>query len=96
MEGANEAARWAVNGILQDLEKRENVRLRRCGLFTFDEPAVFAPSRRIDKWLFDRGLPHGPLSFVRTAIRRGQESHMPRESYEKHYEASGSGEERPI
>ena len=96
MEGANEAARWAVNGILHDLEKQEKVRLRRCGLFMFEEPAVFAPSRRIDKWLFDRGLPHGPLSFVRRAIRSGQERHMARESYEEHREARGSGEEHPV
>jgi uncharacterized protein with NAD-binding domain and iron-sulfur cluster len=61
MEGANEAARCAVNGILQDLEQKGKVKFRRCSLFVFDEPAVFAPFRRIDQWLFDHGLPHGPF-----------------------------------
>jgi uncharacterized protein with NAD-binding domain and iron-sulfur cluster len=69
MEGANEAARWAVNGILEDLEEKEKVRFRRCSLFMFDEPAVFAPFRRIDKWLFDRGLPHGPFTLPKIARR---------------------------
>src|SRR5262249_2688895 len=65
MEGANEAARWAVNGLLQDMEEKGNIKLKRCRLFEFDEPEVFAPFRRIDKWLFDRGLPHHPFSRTR-------------------------------
>jgi hypothetical protein len=74
MEGANEAARWAVNGIAQDIEKREKVKLKRCGLFMFDEPAVFAPFRRIDKWLFERGLPRRPFPHLRSA-RSSSEAH---------------------
>ena len=53
MEGANEAARRAVNGILDHM----NSRARRCRLFSFDEPSIFAPMRCFDKWRFDRGLP---------------------------------------
>lgn len=73
MEGANEAARWAVNGILQDLEEKEKVKFMRCSLFTFDEPTVFAPFRRIDKWLFDRGLPHDPFTLPKIARRSSEE-----------------------
>lgn len=73
MEGANEAARWAVNQILQDLEEKKKVKFRRCSLFMFDEPAVFAPFRRIDKWLFDRGLPHDPFTLPNIARRNSEE-----------------------
>lgn len=57
MEGANEAARRAVNGILADLEQKKGLKIDRCSIFDFDEPAVFAPFRAIDKWMHDRGLP---------------------------------------
>jgi uncharacterized protein with NAD-binding domain and iron-sulfur cluster len=48
MEGANEAARRAVNGILDALESGQ----RRCRIFEFDEPTIFAPLRAIDKWMY--------------------------------------------
>ena len=53
MEGANEAARRAVNGILDHMDSNG----RRCRLFSFDEPSIFAPIRSFDKWRFERGLP---------------------------------------
>jgi len=73
MEGANEAARWAVNGILQEVERKDKVKLGRCRTFTFDEPEIFAPFRRIDKWLFDRGLPRRPFPRLRSVTSRSEE-----------------------
>jgi uncharacterized protein with NAD-binding domain and iron-sulfur cluster len=54
MEGANEAGRRAVNGILE----AENSRRARCEIFKFQEPGVLAPFKAIDKELFEYGLPH--------------------------------------
>jgi hypothetical protein len=86
MEGANEAARRAVNALLdhmeepeidkitklEDIGKKKKVRrLRRCRIFTFDEPAVFAPFRRFDKMLYDRGLPQA-FSRPKIAARVGK------------------------
>jgi len=86
MEGANEAARRAVNALLdhmeepeidkitelEDIGKKKNVRrLRRCRIFTFDEPAIFAPFRRFDKMLYDRGLPQA-FSRPKIAARVGK------------------------
>jgi uncharacterized protein with NAD-binding domain and iron-sulfur cluster len=53
MEGANEAARRAVNGILDASGSRE----QRCRIWTFREPPCFAPLRAIDRILFALGLP---------------------------------------
>jgi uncharacterized protein with NAD-binding domain and iron-sulfur cluster len=53
MEAANEAARRAVNAILD----RTGSRAPRCAIFTLPEPAVLRPARRIDelRWrLFHR------------------------------------------
>ena len=49
MEGANEAARRAVNGILERTESRAP----RCELWPLREPSVFAPARALDRicWL---------------------------------------------
>jgi uncharacterized protein with NAD-binding domain and iron-sulfur cluster len=57
MEGANEAARQAVNGIL-DVSKSRQLG---CRIFGFDEPAFFAPFRAIDKLMYDRGFPHSGI-----------------------------------
>jgi hypothetical protein len=57
MEGANEAARRAVNGIL-DVSKSRQLG---CRIFGFDEPAFFAPFRAIDKLMYDRGFPHSGI-----------------------------------
>jgi uncharacterized protein with NAD-binding domain and iron-sulfur cluster len=50
MEGANEAARRAVNGIL-DLSGSS---APRCQVWPLREPKVFAPLRALDRWLFRR------------------------------------------
>jgi uncharacterized protein with NAD-binding domain and iron-sulfur cluster len=53
MEGANEAARRAVNAILE----RSGSRAPRCEVWRLREPALFAPARAIDKLLFRLGRP---------------------------------------
>jgi uncharacterized protein with NAD-binding domain and iron-sulfur cluster len=58
MEGANEAARRAVNGIL----KAAGSDSRPCRIFQFDEPIMFAPFKAIDRRLFELGLPNPGLS----------------------------------
>jgi hypothetical protein len=58
MEGANEAARRAVNGILMAARSDRS----RCRIFKFDEPGIFAPFRAIDQHLFERGLPNPGFS----------------------------------
>ena len=57
MEGANEAARRAVNAILDALQSKQ----RRCKIFTFQEHPLLAPFRALDKQLFDLGLPRSIL-----------------------------------
>jgi uncharacterized protein with NAD-binding domain and iron-sulfur cluster len=54
MEGANESGRRAVNRILNLL----HVPGRRCRIFEFDEPAMFAPMKEFDRYCFELGLPH--------------------------------------
>ena len=54
MEGANEAARRAVNGIL-DLTGSTAARAQ---LFTFEEPGVFAWNKSVDAFRYAFGLPH--------------------------------------
>jgi uncharacterized protein with NAD-binding domain and iron-sulfur cluster len=53
MEGANEAARRAVNAILE----RSGSQAGRCQVWPLREPALFAPARAIDKLLFRLGRP---------------------------------------
>ena len=54
MEGANEAARRAVNGILDYTGSDEP----RCGIWPLEELDVFAPGRALDRVRFALGLPH--------------------------------------
>jgi uncharacterized protein with NAD-binding domain and iron-sulfur cluster len=54
MESANEAARRAVNGILDDCGSTEP----RCQIWKFKEPWTFAPLRAYDRWRFKRGRRH--------------------------------------
>ena len=54
MEGANESGRRAVNRILDLLHSRA----RRCRIFEFDEPLLFAPLKALDRYFFRLGLPH--------------------------------------
>jgi hypothetical protein len=49
MEGANEAARRAVNGILS----RAGSTAQPCAVWELREPEIFEPLKRIDKILFD-------------------------------------------
>jgi hypothetical protein len=49
MEGANEAARRAVNGILARTESAAPL----CEVHPLREPAVFEPARRLDEQLLD-------------------------------------------
>ncbi|HEU4319914.1 MAG TPA: FAD-dependent oxidoreductase [Acidimicrobiia bacterium] len=53
MEGANEAARRAVNGILAADGSRE----RPCSIWPLSEPLFFAPFKWLDKRRFGRGQP---------------------------------------
>jgi uncharacterized protein with NAD-binding domain and iron-sulfur cluster len=55
MEGANEAARRAVNAILDATHSSAD----KCQLWPLEEPAVFAPMRDYDWVRFKLGLPHG-------------------------------------
>ncbi len=53
MEGANEAARRAVNGILDAAGSGAD----RCGVWDLYEPEIFAPWRELDLIRFTQGLP---------------------------------------
>jgi uncharacterized protein with NAD-binding domain and iron-sulfur cluster len=53
MEGANEAARRAVNAIIE----RSGSSARRCEVWPLREPALFAPARALDRLLFRLGRP---------------------------------------
>jgi uncharacterized protein with NAD-binding domain and iron-sulfur cluster len=53
MEGANEAARCAVNGIL---DKTEHPFFDRCEVWPLQEPDILAPIRLLDQLLFNLGL----------------------------------------
>jgi uncharacterized protein with NAD-binding domain and iron-sulfur cluster len=55
MEGANEAARRAVNGILAASGSKEH----HCEVWPLYEPAVFAPARLFDRLRFALGQRHG-------------------------------------
>jgi uncharacterized protein with NAD-binding domain and iron-sulfur cluster len=59
MEGANEAARRAVNGILDATRSPAP----RCGVWKLQEPGIFAPARAIDRlrWKLFRRPPKPPL-----------------------------------
>ncbi len=54
MEAANEAARRAVNGILQASSSTESP----CQVWDFEEPAVFLPMKAYDRMRYEMGLPH--------------------------------------
>jgi uncharacterized protein with NAD-binding domain and iron-sulfur cluster len=66
MEGANESARRAVNGVLDLLGDHAP----RCRIFPFDEPAIFAPAEALDRVLFKLGLPHPGLFSDAAGSRR--------------------------
>lgn len=67
MEAANEAARRAVNGILE----ASGSNAPRCGVWPLHEPEIFAPWRALDLIRYRQGLPwEGTL--VNVALRFGQ------------------------
>lgn len=53
MEGANEAARRAVNSILSVSGSKEKL----CEIWNLHEPVILAPFRRHDQKRYDKGLP---------------------------------------
>jgi uncharacterized protein with NAD-binding domain and iron-sulfur cluster len=57
MEAANEAARRAVNGILDAVDSDST----RCDVWALDEPTVFEPLKAYDRLRFNMGLPHQEL-----------------------------------
>lgn len=61
MEGANEAGRRAANVVLDRL----GVTVKPVDIWSLEEPTVFAPWRRLDRWRFDRGLPHASDTIAR-------------------------------
>jgi len=61
MEGANEAARRAVNGILD----ASGSSAPRCRIWKLEEPAIFGPARTIDRVLFKLGRPPAQLVHIR-------------------------------
>lgn len=83
MEAANEAARRAVNGILDAAESAA----ARCGVWNLHEPEILAPWRELDLIRYTQGLPWDDslvrfgLSFTEVANRaiealeRGSEEH---------------------
>jgi uncharacterized protein with NAD-binding domain and iron-sulfur cluster len=68
MEGANEAARRAVNGILE----ASGSSAPRCRVWRLEEPAIFAPARAFDRVLFELGRP--PRQTVRIVDGRVEAS----------------------
>ncbi len=65
MEAANEAARRAVNAILD----RTGSKAGRCGVWPLHEPDALAPLRAVDKLKFKAGLPWGfPVPGASAAI----------------------------
>jgi 15-cis-phytoene desaturase len=67
MEGANEAARRAVNGILN----ASRARSRPCRLWKLHEPWVAKPWRWFDSRRYAKGLPwHGEFPWILRALQR--------------------------
>jgi uncharacterized protein with NAD-binding domain and iron-sulfur cluster len=62
MEGANEAARRAVNGIL----RASGAAAAPCRVWPLHEPALFAPARALDWLRWKLGLPHVGLGRATT------------------------------
>jgi uncharacterized protein with NAD-binding domain and iron-sulfur cluster len=65
MEGANEAARRAVNGVLT----KAGSSAQPCMVWDLREPAVFDPAKALDQFLFDHGLPHPGFTAMKPLLR---------------------------
>lgn len=72
MEGANEAARRAVNGILD----RSGSTAERCKIWDLAEPDALAPLRAYDKARYDAGLPWDDrfAKAVEYSLKAGQDA----------------------
>jgi hypothetical protein len=72
MEAANEAARRAVNGVLQ----ASGVRGAPCELWKLHEPEIFAPWRALDSVRYQQGLPWDDtlVTLGLAALNLGQET----------------------
>jgi hypothetical protein len=66
MEAANEAARRAVNGIIQESGRRVSL----CRLWNVTEPAFSFVFRLEDKYRYERGLPWKGPSLLAHALTR--------------------------
>lgn len=64
MEGANEAARKAVNAIIQ----ASGLNKKMCKIWDLHEPFILAPFRRADKKRYDKGLPWHPEQSALTSV----------------------------
>ena len=64
MEGANEAARRAVNAIIDQTDSTAP----RCRLWPLEEPDMFAPLRDYDQVRFNLGLPHARRSWLTLSL----------------------------
>ncbi|HEY1333400.1 MAG TPA: FAD-dependent oxidoreductase, partial [Myxococcaceae bacterium] len=76
MEGANEAARRAVNGILEHCGRAE----ARCQVWPLEEPAAFTAPQALDRQCLKLGLPHPLLKLLgpaRSPERRAPEVAAP-------------------
>ena len=62
MEGADEAARRAVNALLSAAGSTAQP----CQVFTYNEPAVFDRLKRVDEAFFNIGLPNPGFEFLET------------------------------
>ncbi|MBL6615595.1 MAG: FAD-dependent oxidoreductase [Reyranella sp.] len=62
MEGANEAARRAVNALLG----ASGSSAQPCQVWTYKEPAVFEPLKQIDEAFFNLGLPNPGFEFLQS------------------------------
>lgn len=67
MEGANEAARRAVNGILD----RSGFRGERCPVWPLTEPAIFQPLRALDRVLYQARTTHPYLAEAASLLEGG-------------------------
>lgn len=94
MEAANEAARRAVNGILEASQSRAAP----CGLWKLHEPEIFAPWRALDLIRYQHGLPWDD-TMVRlglAALDAGQEAiHAAERATEARSDILGAGDVPP-
>jgi uncharacterized protein with NAD-binding domain and iron-sulfur cluster len=67
MEGANEAARTAVNEVLEQASSTQP----RFRIWELEEPEMFAPFRDHDQLRFNQGLPHVPRGWVAVSLASG-------------------------